>query len=109
MHVVEQRKNQRFDLHLPLRIMRNGSGRVSHAALTHNISSSGVLFSSEAEVEMGGAIEYVVTLAKAPGAEVNLRCIGKVVRLEKSSSEPQAPAYLVAVTLDRYQFVRRQP
>jgi hypothetical protein len=58
------------------------------------MSSSGVLFTSEAEVQLAGV-------------DVDLRCIGKVVRLEKSSRE--APAYLVAATLDRYQFIRRQP
>jgi len=105
--VVEQRKNQRFDLHLPLRVMRTSSGHVSHAALTRNMSSSGVLFTSEAEVQIGGAIEYVVTIGSDAGVHVDLRCIGKVVRLQKSAQE--APAYLVAATLDRYQFVRRQP
>jgi hypothetical protein len=105
--VVEQRKNQRFELHLPLRIMRTNAGHVFHVALTRNMSSSGVLFTSEAEVQIGGAIEYVVTIGSAAGVDVDLRCIGKVVRLEKSSK--QTPSYLVAATLDRYQFVRRQP
>ena len=71
------------------------------------MSSSGVLFMSEAEVQIGGAIEYVVTIGSNAGVEVDLRRIGKVVRLEKSSRE--VPAYLVAATLDRYQFIRRQP
>jgi hypothetical protein len=70
------------------------------------MSSSGVLFASEAEVQIGGALEYVVTMGSDAGVNVDLRCIGKVVRLEKSSR--QAPAYLVAATLDRYQFIRRQ-
>lgn len=70
------------------------------------MSSSGVLFASEAEVQIGGAIEYVVTIGSDAGVDIDLRCIGKVVRLEKSARE--APAYLVAATLDRYQFIRRQ-
>ena len=107
VHVVEQRRSQRFELHLPLRVKRTSAGQVSHAALTRNMSSSGVLFASEAEVQIGGAIEYEVTIGNAEGVAVDLSCIGKVVRLEKSSRE--APAYLVAATLDRYQFIRRQP
>jgi len=39
---------------------------------------------------------------------VDLRCIGKVVRLENSAAEPQTPAFRVAATLDRYQFIRRE-
>jgi hypothetical protein len=101
--VVEQRRNQRFELQLPLRIMRNGTGAISEDALTHNISSSGVLFASDHEVPLGRTIEYVVTLTSVRGVQVDLRCIGKVVRLENS-----APTYLVAATLDRYQFIRHE-
>jgi hypothetical protein len=108
VHVVEQRRNQRFELRLPLRITRSGIGDAPHSALTRNISSSGVLFTSETEVQPGGTIEYVVSLNSTEDADVDLRCIGKVVRLVKSSSEPQPPSFLVAATLDRYQFIRRQ-
>ncbi|SRR5712692_7105038 len=108
MHVDEQRRSPRFELHLPLRIMRTGAGRVSHDALTHNISAGGVLFTSEGEVPVGGTIEYVVTLTSMRGMHVDLRCFGKVVRLEKSEAASQPPGYLIAVTLDRYQFVRRE-
>ena len=83
--------------------MRNGPGAISQGALTRNISSSGVLFTSEAQVQLGRTIEYVVTLTTVRGVQVDLRCIGKVVRLENSS-----PEHLVAATLDRYQFIRRE-
>ena len=105
--MVEQRRSPRFDLHLPLRVMRTGAGHLSQNAQTRNISSGGVLFSSEADVPIGGAIEYVVTLADLEGTQVDLRCFGKVVRLERPAVEPQTPEYLIAATLDRYQFVRR--
>lgn len=105
--MVEQRRSPRFDLHLPLRVTRTGVGQLSQDAQTRNISSRGVLFSSEADVPIGGAIEYVVTLADLQGMHVDLRCFGKVVRLEKPAVQ-QAPEYLIAATLDRYEFVRRQ-
>ncbi|HYL85497.1 MAG TPA: PilZ domain-containing protein [Candidatus Angelobacter sp.] len=104
--MVEQRRTPRFELRLPLRIMRTGAGRVSQDALTRNISSGGVLFTSETDVPIGGAIEYVVTLSAEGSRHVDLRCFGKVVRLEKSPSQVQNDAYLIAATLDRYQFVR---
>jgi len=84
--------------------MRNGAGATTDGALTHNISSSGVLFASDHEVPLGRTIEYIVTLTSVRGVQVDLRCIGKVVRLENSA----APAYRVAATLDRYQFIRRE-
>jgi hypothetical protein len=88
--------------------MRMGANAVSHAGTTRNISSGGVLFTSDTAVPIGGAIEYKVTLTDSRGVRVNLRCIGKVLRQEKSSAtEPSLP-YLVAVTLDRYEFLRDQ-
>jgi len=96
--VVEQRRTPRFDLHLPLRVMRTGAGHIAQDAQTRNISSGGVLFSSEADV----------TLADLHGMHVDLRCFGKVVRMEKAGAEPRPPEYLIAATLDRYQFVRRE-
>jgi hypothetical protein len=77
-------------------------------AQTRNISSGGVLFSSEADVPLGGAIEYIVTLANLDGTHVDLRCFGKVVRMEKPAAQPQLTEFLIAATLDRYQFVRRE-
>lgn len=86
--------------------MRTGEGQVANSALTRNISASGVLFTADSQVPLGGAIEYVVTLTNVRGVEVDLRCTGKVVRMEKSAPEPSHD-YLIAATLDRYQFVRR--
>ncbi len=86
--------------------MRTGEGHLAQGALTRNISASGVLFTADAQVPLGGAIEYVVTLTNVRGVEVNLRCTGKVVRAEKPAPELTQDGYLIAATLDRYQFVR---
>ena len=103
--MVDQRKNQRFQLHLPLRILRTGTGSVSHSAWTHNISSGGVLFTANAAVPAGNAIEFVVTLTTVRGVQVDLRCVGKVLRLDKTSAT-ESSSFVVAATVDRYQFVR---
>jgi hypothetical protein len=110
MPVVEQRRSQRFQLQLPLEIMRMGASAVSLTGTTRNISSGGVLFTSDTAIQIGGAIEYKVTLTDARGIRVNLRCIGKVLRQGKSSlnNESSLP-YLVAATLDRYEFLRDEP
>jgi hypothetical protein len=103
---VEQRRTQRFQLELPVRIMRTGDGHMAQGTLTRNISASGVLFTADAQVPLGDPIEYIVTLTNVRGVEVDLRCTGKVVRAEKSAPEPTEDGYLIAATLDRYQFVR---
>ena len=101
--MIEQRRAKRFELELQVEIVRAGSEKVSEIGTTRNISSGGVLFVSTKGMEIGGPVEYVVTLTSVRGVQVDLRCIGKVVRLENS-----APAYLVAATLDRYQFIRHE-
>ena len=102
---MEQRRTRRFQLELPLSITRTGAERVTLAGLTKNISSSGVLFTAGREPDLGGPIEYVITLSNDGLQPVSLRCIGKVVRSQALTSDAQAN-YQVAATLERYEFVR---
>jgi len=105
--VIEQRRAKRFELELPLEIVRAGSERVSEIGTTRNISSGGVLFVSTRGMEIGGPVEYVVTLTAGNNGVVNLRCMGKVLRLEKNAMEalPDQPVG-VAISLERYEFMR---
>jgi PilZ domain len=97
--MIEQRKNQRFELRLPFEIIR-GEARLKAAGETKNVSSSGVLFTSESPVEVGEPIEYLITFPKPPGSksEVRLRCVGKVLRNDIEAT--------FAATLERYEFIR---
>ena len=106
---MEQRRTRRFQLQLPLSITRNGSERVAFPGRTKNISSSGVLFTTDAEPDLsGGSIEYVITLNHEGPQTVNLRCVGKVVRCQRDDEgfSSQQSAYQIAATLERYEFVR---
>ena len=107
---MEQRRTRRFKLQLPLSIVRFGAERVTFAGLTKNISSSGVLFTAEREPDLGGPIEYVITLNHDGPQSVNLRCMGKVVRSDRLSlvGDDARPGFQVAVTLERYEFVRER-
>lgn len=101
--MIEQRKNQRFDLRLPFEIIRGSAVLKSEKKAvgeTKNVSSSGVLFTSDALVEVGEPIEYFITFPKPRGtkAEVKLKCMGKVLRND--------PEETFAATLERYEFVR---
>jgi hypothetical protein len=103
---MEQRRTRRFKLQLPLEITRTAAGRVVTAGITRNISSSGVLFTAEREPDLGGPIEYVITLNQEGVQGVNLRCLGKVLRAERMENGDDLPAYQIAATLERYEFVR---
>ena len=102
---MEQRRTRRFKLQLPLSITRAGAERVTFSGLTRNISSTGVLFTTERQPDLGGPIEYVITLNHDGGQSVNLRCIGKVLRSERATNGGGS-GYTIAATLERYEFVR---
>jgi len=97
--VIEQRKNQRFDLRLPFEIFHDAATLKTRGE-TLNLSSSGVLFTALSPVEVGRSIEYQISLPRIPGSttDVRLRCVGKVLRTDTESA--------FAATLERYEFVR---
>jgi hypothetical protein len=107
----EQRRARRFELRLPLEVLRSGSDTVLRHTETKNLSSAGVMFSSEAELSIGDAVEYTITLpAKTKTAPpVRLRCLGTVVRLGPNTRRnSKDKPFDVAVTLERYEFERTE-
>ena len=106
----EQRKSQRFDLRLPIELVRTGAAPLGKLTETRNLSSGGVLFSSEAQLPVGEPIEYFITLPTGKEANtVRLHCVGTVIRLEarppRTTKDRERP-FNVAATLERYEFVR---
>ena len=95
-------------MELPVSITRTGSMRVTLAGRTKNISSAGVLFTAGREPDLGGSIEYVITLNREGPQPVQIRCVGKVLRAGPSEviEDNGRPAYEIAATLERYEFVR---
>lgn len=77
----EQRKNQRFELKLPIELVKAGGEGIPQVGETRNLSSGGVLFTSDGRLQKGNPIEYLVTLpAHGDEAGLRLRCMGEVVR-----------------------------
>ncbi len=100
--MIENRKNQRFELRLPFEVIRSGHRFNFLQGQTLNMSSSGVLFELDQPLAVGEIIEYMITLptGQNPDEDVRLRCMGKVVRnFEK----------FTAATMERYEFVRTRP
>ena len=94
-------------MELPLAITRSGTERAVHPGVTKNISSTGVLFTAGAQPDLGGPIEYVITLNYEGTQSVNLRCVGKVLRSERALETGDSRRYYhIAATLERYEFVR---
>ncbi len=105
--VTEQRRTKRYDLEVPLEIVRANHKSISQSARTLNISSGGVLFTSlndaeKATLEIGSRVEYVITLVgRADGNPVHLRCEGQVVRIDSAPD-----SFAIAASLERYEFMR---
>ena len=109
MDVLDQRRTKRFELRLPLELVRAGSRQVSEVGETQNLSSGGVLFTSDQEIKIGDPIEYFITLPSGQSEHDGLRlhCVGKVVRRQMSTNdEGDEEASTIAATLERYEFVR---
>jgi len=107
--VIEQRKARRFELRLPIEVVRKSFAPVSSVGETKNMSAAGVLFSATIEMEVGEPIEYIITFPShtSNGGGVNLRCLGKVVRtVRESNGSNGSSTILVGATLERYEFVR---
>jgi hypothetical protein len=97
---LEQRRAPRYRMQLPLQIIQVGAEKMNRTEQTRDISSGGVCFLSSEQVEVGGRIEYLITLSGST-PPVRIRCLGKVLRSLKHDDAP----FEVAVTMERYQFV----
>jgi hypothetical protein len=92
----------RFPLALPV-VLWTDSGEV--AALTRNISASGVQFELDRSLKAGLEIRFSLRM---PGGilgtphDVLVHCLGRVIRCSKSQS-----LYLASATIDEYQFAEQ--
>ncbi|HXR40470.1 MAG TPA: PilZ domain-containing protein [Terracidiphilus sp.] len=92
----------RFPLALPV-VLSTRYGEV--AAVSRNVSASGVLFEVDRELPAGQDIRFSLRM---PGAvlgtlhDVLVHCLGRVVRCSLSQTH-----YLAAATIDDYQFAEQ--
>lgn len=102
--VKEQRRSQRFQLILPMTLLRGSRGDINRIGETRNLSSTGVYFVVSGPVELGSLLEFVITLPEdiSLAGPVRLLCKGKVTRVEQQ----EEALYGVAATIERYEFLR---
>jgi hypothetical protein len=92
-------------MQVPVRIIQAGPEKVNRTEETRDISSGGICFLSHREVEVGGRIEYLITLSSG-NPPVRIRCFGKVLR-SREQARNEVP-FEVAVTMERYRFMSLQ-
>jgi hypothetical protein len=99
----ERREARRFNMNLPMRVMpREGKGRELDAH-TRDLSYQGLYFLAEADFEVGNEIEFVITLPQqvTQSGDVNIRCQGKIVRVEATENGRVG----IAAKIARYEFI----
>ncbi len=98
---MDQRRARRYEIRLPVEVVRAGGRRLSASGETWNVSSGGVLFTHHsAPVEIGQPVEYLIDLPTGRHfGGVRLRCLGTIVRRDENSQT-------LAATLERYEFIR---
>ncbi len=103
-YTKEQRRSRRFQLALPLTLLRGSRGEINRTGETRNLSSTGVYFVVGEPVELGSLLEFTVTLPDEISltGPVRLLCRGKVIRIEQQEQAQVG----VAATIERYEFVR---
>jgi hypothetical protein len=100
---AERREARRFTMSLPMRVLpREDKGREVDAS-TRDVSYRGLYFLADTNFEIGSEIEFVIILPQqvTQSGDVNIRCLGEVVRIEPTENGRVG----VAAKIARYEFM----
>lgn len=100
-HESDLRNSLRFPLHLQVTLRTPSK---EYTAKTIDISAGGILFQTDAVIEVGSQVEFTIEMpgdALGTDRPVLVKCQGRVVRTSKEATERN-----VAVVIDEYQFER---
>ncbi|GAC1663355.1 MAG: hypothetical protein NVS9B4_18040 [Candidatus Acidiferrum sp.] len=100
---TNRREARRFTMSLPLRVLPGETGGKDLDAETRDVSYRGLYFQTGAKFEIGGEIEFIITLPEqvTQAGDVKIRCRGSIVRVEELGEERLG----IAAKIDRYEFV----
>jgi len=100
---AERREARRFTMSLPMRVLPRESQGHELDAHTRDVSYRGLYFLADADFEVGSEIEFVITLPQqvTQSSDVNIRCLGEVVRIEPSENGTVG----IAAKIARYEFM----
>lgn len=105
--MAERRTARRYDLALPV-IVRVPTGRAgSRKAKTRDISTRGLYFVIDQDLEAGSELDITLTLPAeiTQGGDVFVRASGRIVRVENKKEEGSSRMGVAAV-IERYDILR---
>jgi hypothetical protein len=99
---ADKRAIRRFALQLPVTVTAAAGEPLLATAETRDVSSHGICFYCDADIELSSAIEFTVTLPTevTMTEPISVRCSGTVVRVEETEGR-----FAVAAEIDNYEFV----
>lgn len=102
----EKRAIRRFALQLPVTITGHSGESLQTAAESRDVSSHGICFFCDSEMEADSPIEFTLTLPSeiTMSEPLSVRCSGKVVRVERQQSRK----FAVAAAISNYEFLSEE-
>jgi len=99
----DRREARRFAMTLPVKVLARDAESPELKAQTRDVSYRGLYFLTEARFEYGNEIDFVITLPQQviSAGDVNIRCHGKVVRVEPTENGKTG----IAARIEKYEFV----
>jgi hypothetical protein len=100
---ADRREARRFTMSLPMRVLPRAAKGHELDAHTRDVSYRGLYFLADAKFEVGSEIEFVITLPQqvTQSDDVNIRCLGEVVRIEPTENGRVG----IAAKIARYEFM----
>jgi hypothetical protein len=100
---MEKRAIRRFALQLPVTITGESGRKIRATAESRDVSSHGICFFCDSEMELETPIEFTLTLpAEITMSEpLSVHCSGKVVRVERREEN----RFAVAAAISNYEFL----
>jgi hypothetical protein len=100
---ADRREARRFTMSLPMRVLPRESKGNELDAHTRDVSYRGLYFVANSNFEIGSEIEFVITLPQqvTQSGDVNIRCLGEVVRIEPTENGRVG----IAAKIARYEFM----
>ena len=105
--MTDRRTARRYDLSLPV-LIRIPVEQDARNGKTRDISTRGVYFLIEKNLDAGAELDLTMTLPAevTGGTEVFIRAIGKVVRVDKNLTNNGQQG--VAALIQRYEIIRNE-
>lgn len=100
---ADRREARRFTMSLPMRVLPREEKGHELDAYTRDVSYRGLYFLTDANFDIGSEIEFVITLPQqvTQSGDVNIRCLGEVVRIEPTENGRVG----IAAKIARYEFM----